>query len=129
MVSGRGAEHHAMALALRRDIGDRFPAEGRPADSLVSFQRSASIQRRMGVDSREARALDGTYEAYIPRARAVRDRITAIGSVWHAPPDRSRRLVVTDGSRITSFFVGFVGSLSPPRRPAFSRPRHCVAGG
>lgn len=53
MVSGRGAEHHAMALALRRDIGDRFPAEGRPADSLVSFQCSASIQRRMGVGSRE----------------------------------------------------------------------------
>ncbi|WP_250213534.1 ATP-binding protein [Acrocarpospora catenulata] len=84
--SGRNAlarEHIEQALAIARDRGNPMweaywllehgkvllsggdaAESAESAESLVSFQRSASIHRRLGDRSREARALDAAGEAY-----------------------------------------------------------------
>ena len=46
------------------DSGAIQCVSGRAAEALVSYQRSASIHRQLGNRNREARAIDGTGEAY-----------------------------------------------------------------
>jgi tetratricopeptide (TPR) repeat protein len=45
-------------------LGATQLAAGQPDDALVSFQRAATIQRRLGDRNREARALNCTGKAY-----------------------------------------------------------------
>src|SRR5437868_6883047 len=77
------ARHHVLeALAIARELDSPVSegfwllelglvqlAAGHADESLVSFQRSASIQRVMGDRGREAQALDGIGEAYRELAR------------------------------------------------------------
>ncbi|MEU7746941.1 hypothetical protein [Nonomuraea sp. NPDC049158] len=79
-----------IALLGELEVRDAQVAMGRPAESLIAFQRSASIQRRLGDRSREARALDGTGEAYrelgAPLRRStsiVRQRPSTASSAIH----------------------------------------------
>ncbi|MGH3866660.1 MAG: tetratricopeptide repeat protein [Pseudonocardiaceae bacterium] len=67
-------------------------AMGQSADALISYQRSASIQRQLGDRSREAMALDGTGEAYreigVPGEAAKFHRLAVathreLGARWH----------------------------------------------
>jgi tetratricopeptide (TPR) repeat protein len=65
----------AVAIAVEHDnrmwegfwllhLGATQLAVGQPDDALISFQRAATIQRRLGARNREARALNCTGKAY-----------------------------------------------------------------
>jgi tetratricopeptide (TPR) repeat protein len=54
---------------LRRGKVQR--AAEQPADALISYQRAATIQRRLGDRSREAFAIEGTGQAYEQMGRVA----------------------------------------------------------
>ena len=76
------------------ELGDVQRAAGQPADALISYQRAATIQRRLGDRSREAFAIEGAGQAYEQMGRL--DEATDFLSSGRRHPPRTRRPVEPD---------------------------------
>lgn len=69
LVIARAANHVSREAFHLVECGTIQLAQGDTAGALNSFQRSASMLRRLGSRSREARALDGTGSTYAAMGR------------------------------------------------------------
>ncbi len=91
--------HHVLEGYWLIALGNAQRALGEHADSLVSFQRSASLHRRLGDRSREAMAWHGAGETYraMGRPAEAADFHRRAAAAHHELGDRWHEALALDG--------------------------------